>query len=184
MFLIIITTAVALILLLLIWAFILPKHYSVTVTQTINKPKDVVFDYIRLFKHQTEYSEWLKKDPELHTNITGEDGVIGSMLRWVSFNEDKNLNVGIGEQEIINMDENQIEVELRLIKPLEGNCKLIHKFVSPTINQTSYTCTFKAYAKFPTNLPAYLIGRHFIKKTQQKTLFNVKAILESLHSIK
>lgn len=88
MFLIIITTAVALILLLLILAFILPKHYSVTVTQTINKPKDVVFDYIRLFKHQTEYSEWLKKDPELHTNITGEDGVIGSMLRWVSFIEE------------------------------------------------------------------------------------------------
>ncbi len=166
------------VLLLLLMALVLPKHYSVKVSETINKPKNKVYDYVSSFQNQIYYSEWLKADPDLQPTVVGADGTVGAILKWESFNEDKNKNVGKGEQEIKKMDANNIEVELRLIKPMEGTCKIINNFAEIGINQTDYTCTFYAYAKFPINLPSFLIGRHFIKKNQQQTLNNIKKIIE------
>jgi hypothetical protein len=176
--LIILMVAGGLIGFLLVLALVLPKHYSVTVAETINQPKSVVYDYVRLLGNQPFYSEWLKADPDLKPWVEGEDGKVGAVLKWESYNEDKNKNVGMGEQEIKGMDDNSIEVELRLIKPMAGTCKLENIFVEVSKNQTTYTCTFSAYARFPINLPSYLIGRHFIRKNQQQTLRNVKDILE------
>lgn len=175
---IILSIVAAIVLLLLMVALILPKHYSVTVSETINKPKKTVYDYMSLFNNQTQYSEWLKADPNLQPTIVGTDATVGAVLKWESHNEDKNKNVGMGEQEIKRMDENNIEVELRLIKPMPATCKLINSFTEKGTNQTLYTCTFYAYAKFPINLPSYLFGRKFIIKTQQKTLSNIKSIVE------
>lgn len=84
----------------------------------------------------------------------------------------------MGEQEIKRMNENDIEVELRLMKPMPATCKVVHSFIEKGNDKTVYTCTFYAYAKFPINLPSYLFGRGFIIKTQQKTLRNIKAIVE------
>lgn len=175
---IILIIILGLVLFLLLLALIIPKNYSVTVSEIINKPKNVVYDYVSLFRNQTQYSEWLKADPDLQQAVVGTDGEVGSVLKWESSNPDKNKNVGTGEQEIKNMDDNHIEIELRLIKPMPANCKLVHKFEKMGIDKTKYTCTFYAYAKFPVNLPSYLFGRNFITKTQQLTLKNIKTILE------
>ncbi len=175
---IILSIVAAIVLLFLVVALILPKHYSVTVSETINKPKKAVYEYVSLLSNQTQYSEWLKADPDLQPTVTGTDGTVSAVLKWESHNEDKNKNVGMGEQEIKRMDENNIEVELRLLKPMPATCKLINNFVEKGISQTYYTCTFYAYAKFPINLPSYLFGRSFITKAQQKTLSNIKAIIE------
>jgi hypothetical protein len=175
---IILSIVAAIVLLLLLVALILPKHYSVTVSETINKPKKAVYDYVSLFHNQIQYSEWLKADPNLQPTVVGTDGTVGTVLKWESHNEDKNKNVGMGEQEIKRMDEDNIEVELRLLKPMPATCKLINNFVEKGVSQTYYTCTFYAYAKFPINLPSYLFGRNFIIKSQQKTLSNIKTIVE------
>ena len=166
------------VLLLLLVALILPKHYSVTVSEIINMPKKSVYDYVSLLSNQTQYSEWLNADPNLRPTVVGTDGTVGALLKWESLNEDRNKNVGMGEQEIKRMDESIIEVELRLIKPMPATCKLINNIVEKGINKTYYTCTFYAYAKFPINLPSYLFGRNFIIKAQQKTLSNIKTIVE------
>lgn len=176
--LIILLTVVAVITILLVAALFLPKHYSVTVSETINQPRYFVYAYVSLFNNQMQYSEWLRADPELSPTVTGEDGKVGAILRWESHNRDKNKNVGTGEQEIVKMDSNTIELELRFIKPLEATCKLVNNFIEPAPGITQYTCTFYGYAKFPVNLPNYLIGRRIIKKTQQKILRNIKAIVE------
>lgn len=167
---------------LLILALFIPKHYSVTVSQTINRPKKMVFDYVSLLKNQLKYSEWLKSDTTLQPEIIGVDGTVGATLKWESNNPDKNKNAGKGEQEITNMDISNIDVELRLIKPMAGVCKLKNHFSESETNETVYTCSFNAYAKYPTNLPSYIIGRHFIKKAQQKTLDNIKLILEEVNT--
>lgn len=174
----ILTTIAAIIVLLLLVALILPKHYSVTVSETINKPKKQVYDYISLLTNQTQYSEWLKPDPELRPIVVGTDGTPGAVLKWESLNADKKKNIGSGEQEIKKMDATKIEVELRLIKPMAATCQLVNSFIEKGPDQTVYTVTFYAYAKFPVNLPSYLFGRGFITKTQQQTLRNIKAILE------
>lgn len=174
----ILSIVAGIVLLLLLVAAILPKHYSVTVSETINRPKNTVYNYVSVFLYQIQYSEWLKADPDLEPTVEGTDGAVGAVMKWESHNKDKNKNVGTGEQEIKQMDENNIEVELRLIKPMPATCKLVHSFAETGISQTKYTCTFSTYARFPINLPAYLFGRSFIRKTQQKTLGNIKTILE------
>ncbi|MCW3161703.1 SRPBCC family protein [Chryseobacterium oryctis] len=163
---------------LLILALFIPKHYSVTVSQTINRPQKDVFEYVSILQNQLKYSEWLKSDDTLKPEISGTDGTVGAILKWESNNEDKNKNTGKGEQEIKSMDDNNIDIELRLIKPMPGICKLQNNFLETETNKTLYTCTFSAFAKYPINLPSYLIGRQFIKKAQQKTLNNLKSILE------
>lgn len=179
--LIILGIIIAIVLVLLLIALLLPKHYSVTVSEVINQPKSRVYEYVRLFQNQPQYSEWLKADPDLKFEILGEDGTQGAMIKWKSDHPDKNKNVGKGEQEIKLLDTNKIEVELRLIEPMPATCKIVNSFLDKAQNATEYTCTFYAYAKFPVNLPSYLFGRSFIRKTQQKTLRNIKTILEQQH---
>ncbi|MFT3822807.1 MAG: hypothetical protein QM731_02760 [Chitinophagaceae bacterium] len=168
------------VLLLLLLALFIPQSYSVTVSEVINKPKYIAYQYVSLFQNQIQYSEWLKADPDLRPEVVGADGAVGAVLKWESYNEDKNKNVGAGEQEIVRMDANNIEVELRLQKPMAATCRLINNIIEQGSNQTLYTCTFYAYAKFPVNLPSYLFGRRFIRKAQQKTLNNIRSIIERL----
>lgn len=178
--LLILVVLAGIVLLLLILALLLPKHYSVTVSENIHRPKHIVYEYVSAFRNQIQYSEWLKADPDLQPEVLGIDGTAGSILKWESENQDKNKNVGSGEQEIIKMDENKIEVELRLLKPMAATCKVINRFEPQGNDHTLYTCTFYAYAKFPINLPSYFFGRNFIRITQQKTLSNIKTILEAI----
>lgn len=136
------------VLLFLMVALILPKHYSVTVSETINKPKKTVYDYVSLFHNQIQYSEWLKADPNLQPTVVGTDGTVGAVLKWESYNEDKNKNVGKGEQEIKKMDESTIEVELRLIKPMPATCKLINSFVEKELAKPTTLARFTLTQNF------------------------------------
>lgn len=168
-----------LLLFLIILAWILPKRYSVKVSETILRPKDRVYEYVRLLGNQLQYSEWLKPDESLQPEIIGDDGTVGARMKWKSSNPDKKKNVGKGEQTILQIDENNIVAELHLLEPMEGLCTLSHHIEALTPESTQYECLFSAYARFPLNLPSYLIGRYFIRKNQQKTLANIKRILES-----
>lgn len=174
---VIIITGIILILLTL--ALFIPKHYSVVVSETIDRPMQTVRDYVSLLQNQIQYSEWLKTDPDLLPTITGIDGTVGATLKWESHQTDKDKNVGMGEQEIKSVSDHTIDIELRLIKPQTATCKLRNQFAEHDKLRTIYTCTFYAYAKYPVNLPSYVIGKRFIKRAQQKTLQNIKAILES-----
>ncbi len=58
-----------LIVLLLIVALFVPIKYTVSVSETINQPKQLVYDYVRTLKNQEQYSEWVKADPNLHPEI-------------------------------------------------------------------------------------------------------------------
>lgn len=165
--------------LLLVLAFFIPKQYSVEVSILINESVLNVHNYVSKLRNQVKYSEWLMADPNLQFEMVGTDGKVGAVLRWESHNEDKNKNVGVGEQEIIELSLNKMEIELRLTKPKSGVCKLTNRFVESGINQTLYTCTFYGYAKYPINLPSYLLGRRFIRRVQERSLENLKTILEN-----
>jgi hypothetical protein len=161
----VIATFLAIVVCLLIIAIFIPKHYTVEVSTIIRKPKQEVLDYIRMIHNQFYYSEWLKIDDTLKPTRIGNDG-------------DK--NVGEGELEIKAIHKDSVDMELRLFKPMPGTCQLRNYFLEINEQETNYICTFSAYAKYPINLPSYVIGRKIIRKTQQKTVDNVKEILESL----
>ena len=89
-----------LIALVLIVALFVKKEYTIEHEVTIAKPKQEVFDYIKLLKNQANYSVWVKKDPNAKMEYKGTDGTVGFVSSW-----DGNSDVGKGEQEIKKITE-------------------------------------------------------------------------------
>lgn len=158
----------------LIAALFVPKKYTVSVSETINQPSQVVYDYVRMLENQKQYSEWVKADPNLNPTITGIDGTVGAKQSWDSPND----NVGAGEQTITSLTPERMDVDLKFYRPFEGASKAANIFKSVGKNQTILTCEFYADEKYPFNLMSYFVGRPMIKETQTKNLRNIKEILE------
>ena len=106
-----------LIALVLVTALFVKKEYAVEREVTINKPKQEVFEYIKLLKNQDKFSVWNMKDPNKKADYKGTDGTIGFVYGWDS----ENSEVGKGEQEIKKITEGErIDMELRFKKPFEA----------------------------------------------------------------
>lgn len=165
---------VALLALLFVVALFTPKEYTVSVSETINKPKSSVMSYVTLLRNQEQYSEWVKADPNLHPEIIGIDGTVGAIQKWNS----KDDNVGEGEQQITSLTADRMDVDLRFKRPFEGNAKAANIFKAISDNQTQITAEFYEKASFPLNLMSYFIGKKMIEETQKKNLHNIKTILE------
>ncbi|MBK7225446.1 MAG: SRPBCC family protein [Saprospiraceae bacterium] len=170
---------IALIAVLLIIALFVPKQYTVSVSETINKPKQQVYDYVKTLRNQTQYSEWVKADPNLNPEIIGTDGTVGAIQRWDSKNDNIGEDVGQGEQEIKNMTEDRIDLELRFKRPFESKANAANIFKAISENSTLITSEFYAKDVYPFNLMSYTFGQSIIKKTQIQNLKNIKQILES-----
>ncbi len=159
----------------LIAAAIMPKTYTVVVSETINKPKAEVYDYLKMFANQKEYSEWTKPDPNLVPTITGVDGTVGSKSSWISDNSD----VGEGSQSISAMSDDQIDIDLEFISPMAGKATVKNIFESKDSTSTVLTVEFNSGAPYPMNLPSLLFGKPMIEKMEKKILLNIKDILEA-----
>ena len=85
----------------LIGAALLSKQFTIEETININKPKQDVFNYLKLLRHSENFNKWVMTDPNLKKNFSGTDGTIGFVYSW----ESEMKNVGQGEQEIIGIAE-------------------------------------------------------------------------------
>jgi hypothetical protein len=159
----------------LIVAIFVPKSYTVSVSETISKPKQEVYDYVRILNNQKNYSIWVMADPNLNPEIVGQDGTVGAIQRWDSKIDD----VGAGEQEITSLSPDRMDVDLRFKRPFEGKAKAANIFKAVSENETQITAEFYSNDPYPFNLPSYLFGRKMIKEAQEKNLKNLKKILES-----
>ena len=155
-------------------AIFIPRQYTVSVSETINKPANEVYDYMRILNNQQQWSEWVKADLNLKPDIIGNDGTIGAIQHWNS----KNDNVGEGEQEIMALSPDRMDIDLRFKRPFEGHSKAANIFKASSPTETMLTMEFYANESYPMNLPSYLFGKPMIEETQKKNLTNVKAILE------
>jgi uncharacterized protein YndB with AHSA1/START domain len=134
--------------LLLIAAF-LPKTSNLTVETLINRPNNVVFDYVKHLKNQEKYSKWVMADPNVKLTYTGTDGTVGFKAAWVS--DDK--NVGVGAQEITKIVENtRYDVEIRFEKPFKGVSTAYTTTEAVSENQTRVANTFNSSTPFPMNI--------------------------------
>lgn len=103
----------AFVFLFIILVIIAPKQYEVKRSIIINKQKKDVFQYLKYLKNQDNWSPWKKKDPNMKQSFVGEDGTVGFITKW-----EGNKDVGIGEQEILSINENEsIISKLRFFKP-------------------------------------------------------------------
>jgi hypothetical protein len=155
-------------------ALFIPRTYTVSVSETINKPAQEVYDYIRILDNQKNYSVWVMEDPNLHPEIIGTDGTVGATQKWNSTNE----NVGEGSQTISALTPDRMDVDLHFIRPFEGTAKAAYLFKPASENQTVLTAEFYSNSPYPMNLPSYLFGKKMIAEAQTTNLQNVKRILE------
>ena len=66
----------------LLIALFIPRNYEITGTVVIEKPRHVVFDYIKFLKNQDYYSKWVQSDPNMRKEFRGIDGTIGFVYAW------------------------------------------------------------------------------------------------------
>ena len=84
----------AVVVLALIMAAIMEKSYSLTSSIVVDRPKNVVFDYVKHLKNQENYSKWVMTDPNIQLTYTGVDGTVGFKSAWVSDDKNRIFNAG------------------------------------------------------------------------------------------
>jgi uncharacterized protein YndB with AHSA1/START domain len=167
---------VAFVAILLVAALFVKGDYKVEREITINKPKQQVFEYVKLLKNQDNFSKWAGMDPNMKKEYKGVDGAPGFVSAWDSDNKD----VGKGEQEIKSIKEGErIDYELRFIKPMESTeaAYITTEPVSET--QTKVKWGFSGKMTYPTNLMCLFMDMDKMVGPDFETgLGNLKNILE------
>ena len=165
----------ALIALVFIAALFMKKKYSISTSILINRSKNDVFHYVKILKNQENYSKWVMSDPNVKLNYIGQDGTIGFISQW----ESDLKNVGIGEQEITSIEENEsYQVEIRFKKPFEGISQAITTTESISDTQTKVTTTFNTRTPFPMNVMVPFISK-MLKNDMEGNMSRLKANLEA-----
>ena len=165
-----------LVILFLIIAAFVKKSYSVSCEITINQPKQLVFEYLKLLKNQDNFSKWALMDPNMKKEFRGVDGRIGFISTWDS----EQKNVGKGEQEIIKITEGeQIDFEIRFIKPFAGVAAAFLATRSLSEKETHVRWGFNSKMNYPMNIMLLFMNMDKMIGNDLSTgLANLKSILE------
>jgi len=124
------------------------QEYSVVREITIAHPKTEVFQYIKLLKNQDSFSSWLLKDPNMTKSYKGVDGEVGFVSAWNS----DDPNVGVGEQEIIAINEGKrIEYAVRFKEPFQASDEAYMEVEEINQNQTKVIWGFEGRMDYPMN---------------------------------
>lgn len=170
---VILTGIVGLIVLALIVALFVKKEYAVEREIVINKPKQEVFDYIKLIKNQDNYSVWNRMYPTKKTSFKGTDGTVGFVYIW-------DHKESAGEQEITKItDGERIDMDLRFKVPFEANDRAYMITEAVSEGQTKVKWGFDGKMKYPMNLMLLFMNmEEMLGKDLQKGLEDLKVILE------
>ena len=170
---ILIIIAIIILVVLLVAAF-MKKDSSIVSEIEINKPQRVVFDFVKILRNQEKYSKWVMADPNSKIEYKGTDGTVGFISSWKS----EMKNVGVGEQEIINIvDGERYDVEIRFEKPFKGISKAIITTEFVDANKTKVTTTFNSHTPFPMNLMSALM-KNMLQKDMDINSKAIKKVLE------
>jgi uncharacterized protein YndB with AHSA1/START domain len=173
------TILAVLVVAVLIVAAVLPKDFKIEKEITINKPVSEVFNYLKISQNANNWNPWIKKDPNLTQEYKGVDGTVGHISSWSS----KNREVGVGEEEITNIIDNQkIEFEIRFKEPMTATNK--GSFVTESVgeNQTKVVWSMTGRTPFPFNLMCFFM-RGKVADEFAKGLEDLKNVLENPASI-
>ena len=161
--------------LILLAASMMEKEYSLSSSILINRPQNVVFDYVKHLKNQERYSKWVMADPNVKLTYTGTDGTVGFRAAW----ESADKNVGVGEQEIMSIQEGiGYDAEIRFEKPFKGVSTANVTTEAMSSNQTKVTTTFNSKTPFPMNIMVPMIKK-MLQKDMDMNSENLKRVLEN-----
>lgn len=159
-------------LLLLVLALFTRKNYTIQRSVVIHAPQPAVFDYLKQLKNQDHFNKWVMVDPNMKRHFKGTDGTVGFVYAW-----DGNKRAGAGEQEIKAISSNNIETEIRFIRPFAGVAQANLMVEPEGNNQTKVTWSNASKMAYPMNL---MIGsiETMLGKDMDTSLGTLKGILE------
>ena len=128
----------------LVLGLIVPKEYTVARTAVIPAPKAVVLSQIKNLKVMDTWTVWSKRDPDIKQEFGGNDGEVGSTLKW----ESEMSNVGKGMQEVMAITDNSVDLQLTMegMNPADVNFTL-----ADTADATKVTWTLSGKMPYPWN---------------------------------
>lgn len=133
----------------------LKNEYQIVREIIIQKPKQQVFDYIKLLRNQNEYSYYNRKDPNTVKSYSGTDGQVGFIYTWSS----KINSIGSGTQTISQITEgDSITCAIQFTKPLPLQSVALIALTEINENETKVTRTFSSIYKFPLNVVIYFVN--------------------------
>lgn len=161
--------------LLLILAIIAPKSYHVYRSVEVNRPRSEMFHYLKFLKNQEDWSPWSTKDPDMLKTYSGKDGTVGFISAWSG-----NKDVGVGEQEIINILEGErIDMQLRFFKPWRAKSNAYLKLNESSGNKTRVTWGYTGNHKFPIDIIMLFMSMDkMVGKDFEKGLAKLRRVLE------
>ena len=159
---------------ILLLGLVIKKDFVLSSEATINRPKDQVFDFVKLIRNQEKYSKWVMTDPHVKLVYTGTDGTVGFKSAW----ESADKSVGVGEQEITEIVPGEkYSVEIRFEKPFKGTSYATTATTALSEQQTRVVTTFNSHSPFPMNkMSALFMGA--LKKDMDQNSANLKKVLE------
>ncbi len=162
---------------MLVVALFIKKEYAVERETVINKPKEVVFDYVKYLKNQENFSKWATMDAAMKKEFRGEDGTVGFVSAWDS----QMKEVGKGEQEITKItDVERIDYELRYMKPFESTDYTYMVTESVNDNVTKVKWGFDGKMKYPMNrMLLFMDMEEILVGGLDQGLTNLKGVLEN-----
>lgn len=173
---ILIYVVAAILVIIIILAAVAPKTYQVSRSILIDKPKEMVFPYLKMVKNQDHWSPWKQKDPEMKQTYTGTDGEVGFKASWKG-----NKEVGEGSQTITALVENErIDNHLIFLKPWKSESDGYYTVEDAGAGRTKVVWGFNGKNKFPATLFMLFFDMDsVVGKDFEEGLQNLKVILES-----
>ena len=162
---------------IIVLGYYLKNDYSIVRDIIVNKPKQEVFEYIKLLRNQNEYSYYNRKDPLTVKSYTGTDGEVGFTYTWSS-----TINsIGSGTQTITKIVDGQsLFCDIEFSKPVALSSKAEIAVTEIAANQTKVTWTFSSHYKFPLNVIIYFVNLEKLIGTDiTSSLVTLKEKLES-----
>lgn len=174
-FITVLLTIAGIVALLFIIALFTKKDYALVRNINIDKPKNDVFNYVKLLKSQDHFNKWVMTDPNMKKTFTGTDGTVGFVYAW-----DGNKKAGAGEQEIKKIQEGEkIDMEIRFIRPFAGVANTSFTTTPVTNNQSTVTWHMSSAMKYPMNIMLLFMNMDkFLGKDMEISLATLKSNLE------
>lgn len=160
---------VAIIAILLIVAVFVKKDFRAEASIEIDKPKQEVYDFVKMIENQEKFGVWFQLDPDMEIFKEGIDGTEGFVYRWES------KEAGNGSQTITHLiDGELVEVDIYFGFGEPGKSYFMLDEINP--NKTSVTWGVTGKTPYPFNLMSlfYDMNQDF-----ETGLQNLKQILEN-----
>jgi hypothetical protein len=160
------------ILLIVLLAFIVTTAFEHKAEIVINKPKEIVFEYLKSIKKQNDWSVWAQMDPNMKQEFTGTDCTVGFISAW------DGKKSGKGAQEIKKITAGErIDIELRFERPFKVTNTVYFTTTTVEGDKTKVEWVMYGNSMRPFNLIFPLMVGSLLKDFN-KGLSNLKALLE------